>query len=91
MYLYLGQSVVVPEDSVIGVFDMDNTTGSKITKDFLVEAERAGRVTAVSEELPKSFVVCGQGGENEVYLSQLASNTLQRRSAYAMQNLYMRE
>ena len=85
MYLYLGQDVVVPESSVIGVFDLDNTTCSFITRQFLNKAEKSGRVTAVSDELPKSFVVCNEGGEDEIYLSQLTSTTLLKRSAAAMQ------
>ena len=58
MYLHLGQGVVVPEASVIGIFDLDNTTGSKITRKFLENAEKNGRIISVSDELPKSFVIC---------------------------------
>jgi len=86
MYLHVGQSVVVPEASVIGIFDLDNTTGSHITRKFLSDAEKAGRVISVSEELPKSFVVCCEGSNPpcghppKIYLSQLSSQTLQKRS-----------
>ena len=58
LYLHLGQNVVVPESSVIGIFDMDNTTGSRVTHKFLSDAEKAGRVINVTDELPKSFVLC---------------------------------
>jgi len=58
MYLHLGQNVVVPESSVVGVFDLDNTTSSHITRKFLGDAEKAGHVINVSDDLPKSFVVC---------------------------------
>ena len=61
MYLHLGQGVVVPEADVIGVFDLDNTTSSHITRKFLSDAERAGKVISVSGELPNSFVVCSEG------------------------------
>ena len=80
MYLHLGQNVVVPEASVIGVFDLDNTTGSHITRKFLGDAEKAGRIRSVSDELPKSFVVCGEDNEMTIYLSQLSSQTLLKRS-----------
>ena len=79
MYLHIGQSVVVPEADIVGIFDLDNTTGSHITRKFLSEAEKGGRVTAVSDELPKSFVVCGESASMEIYLSQLSSATLQKR------------
>jgi len=80
MYLHLGQNVIVPEADVIGIFDLDNTTGAHITRFFLNEAEKAGRVTAVSEELPKSFILCGKNKDFVVYLSQLSSQTLLKRS-----------
>lgn len=80
MYLHLGQSVVVPFGDVIGVFDMDNTTGSHLTRDFLNRAEKEGRVVDVSGDLPKSFALCRSGmGPPMVYLSQLSAATLLKR------------
>ena len=80
MYLHLGQSVVVPFRDVIGVFDMDNTTSSHLTRKFLERAEREGRVVNVSDDLPKSFTLCqNKAGEVTVYLSQLSSATLYKR------------
>jgi len=80
MYLHLGQSVVVPEADVIGIFDLDNTTGSKITKIFLGDAEKSGNVINVSDELPRSFIVSGAGKNITVYLSQLSPQTLLKRT-----------
>ena len=80
MYLHLGQNVVVPEAELIGVFDLDNTTGSLITRKFLSDAEKAGCIINVSEELPRSFIVSGFGNEITVYLSQLSPQTLLKRS-----------
>ena len=37
MYLHLGSSVVIPQSDVLGIFDLDNTTSSRITRDFLNE------------------------------------------------------
>ena len=59
---------------------MDNTTGSHITRRFLSGAEKAGNVISVSDELPKSFVVCQENNKTDVYLSQLSSQTLSKRS-----------
>jgi hypothetical protein len=80
MYLHLGQNVVVPTDSIIGIFDLDNTTASHITRAFLKSAEKAGRVVNISDDLPKAFILCREGEKTTVYLSQLASSTLYRRS-----------
>ncbi|MDD4509803.1 MAG: DUF370 domain-containing protein [Oscillospiraceae bacterium] len=80
MYLHLGQNTVVPFQSILGIFDLDNTTGSQWTRQFLKEAEDAGRVISISEELPKSFVLCMEQGESTIYLSQLSPTTLLKRA-----------
>ena len=82
MYLYLGQETVVPMREVVGIFDMENTTISKSTRDLLSEAEKQGRVVTVSTELPKSFVVCVENGKRNVYISQLSSQTLIKRTKF---------
>ena len=79
MYLHLGQDVVVPEAAIVGIFDLDNTTGSHITRAYLNRAEAAGSIISVSEELPKSFIVCSENNRTDVYLSQLSPQTLQKR------------
>ncbi|MEG0441157.1 MAG: DUF370 domain-containing protein [Oscillospiraceae bacterium] len=76
MYLHLGQAVVVTGESVLGIFDMDNTTASPRTRGFLEQAERGGGLVDVSGDLPASFVVC----DDKVYLSQLSTATLLKRS-----------
>ena len=82
MYLHLGQSVVVPYRDIVGVFDLDNTTASRRTREMLEQAQREGRVVNVSDDLPKSFVLCrrGRAGEERVYLSQLSAATLKGRA-----------
>lgn len=80
MYLHLGQDTVVDTNTLAGVFDLDNTTVSKHTRAFLTKAQQEGRVVNVSAELPKSFIVCVDGGVETIYLSQLAPGTLLKRS-----------
>jgi hypothetical protein len=80
MYLHLGQSVVVPAGSVVGIFDLDNASQSHLTRRFLREAEEAGNVVSVSAELPKAFAVCFENGRQTVYLSQISAPTLQKRA-----------
>ena len=80
MYLHLGQETVVPVREIVGIFDMDNTTISKNTRGFLADAQKAGRVFNVSQELPKSFIVCrDEKGNETVYISQISVATLRGR------------
>jgi len=80
MYLHLGQSIVAEEAYIIGIFDLDNTTGSRITRGFLENAEKTGNVINVSDELPRSFIVSGIENNVTVYLSQLSPQTLLKRT-----------
>ncbi len=80
MYLHLGQNTIVMTNRILGVFDLDNTTGSKSTKEFLAKAQREGRVVDVTWELPKSFIICEEQGREIVYLSQMTPATLQKRT-----------
>ena len=76
MYLHLGQSVVVPYRNILGIFDLDVRT-----REFLDRAEREGRVVSVGGDLPRSFVLAGQGsGPARVYLSPLSSAALLNRA-----------
>ena len=84
MYLHLGQETVVRERDSIGIFDLDNTTVSRHTRKTLIEAEKAGRVINVTDDLPKSFGITTppgkKTGEDMVYLCQLSTGTLKKRS-----------
>ncbi len=83
MYIHLGNNTMLKTDEIIGIFDLDNATVSKRTRDFLSRAEKEKKVITTSYELPKSFVVASKGkGEMRVYLSQLSSNTLMKRTGY---------
>ncbi len=80
MYMHLGLGVIVREEDVVGIFDLDNTTSSAATKDFLRRAQEEDRVEEVCYDLPRSFVVCTGGPVERVYLAQAAPSTLLRRS-----------
>ena len=81
MVLALGPGVVVPFRAGGGFVDLGNTPASHRTRSFLTRAEKEGRVVNVSEDLPKSFVLCvGRDGRRTVYISQLSPATLLRRA-----------
>ncbi|NLT58648.1 MAG: DUF370 domain-containing protein [Clostridiales bacterium] len=79
MYLHLGQDVLVRKRDVIGIFDIETTTVERSTRDFLARAERESRVTTLTSELPRSFVLTQEQGVLRVYIGQIATATLRRR------------
>ena len=82
MYIHLGNNVMLPTSEIIGIFDLESSTVSKRTRDFLTKAEKEGRVITVSYGLPRSFVVAGNRDNIKIYISQISSSTLRRRTGY---------
>lgn len=82
MFLHIGGDFVIPLKNVIGILDIDVTTISKDTREFLRVAEEEGFIEAISEDLPKSFVVTETKRKSKIYLSPISSTTLQRRASY---------
>ena len=78
MYLNIGSDMAVREKSIIGIFDMDNTSTSRRTREFLERSEKEGQVVPC-DDLPKSFVLTAEYGLSRVYLTSLNASTLERR------------
>ncbi len=82
MYLHLGNEVVVSKKEIIGIFDIENTSVGRITKDFLANASKNAQVISVSEEMPKSFIICKDTNNKvtKLYISQISPATLKKRA-----------
>ena len=78
MYLSIGNDMAVRDRSVIGIFDLDNTTVTARGREFLNRAEQEGQVVPC-DDLPKSYVLTVEYGMERVYLSGLSSATLEKR------------
>ncbi len=81
MYLHLGADISVNKKYIVAIFDLDNTSTSKITQEYFKKATNEGRVVNVSEEdLPRSFVLVHEKGEEKLYISPISSQTLSKRA-----------
>ncbi len=80
MFLHIGSDVVVRSEDIIAVFDMDNTTISKMSRNFLTEAQKSGSVINICDDLPKSYVITNFDGNTQVYISSVSSQTIYKRS-----------
>jgi len=78
MYLSIGNDMAVRDRNVIGIFDLDNTTTSKRTREFLEKNEKEGQMVPC-DDLPKSFVVTVEYGMDRIYLTSLNASTLEKR------------
>lgn len=82
MFIHLGKDVAIPVKSIIAILDLDTTTTSKITKEFLKTAEEEGFIENISEDIPKSFIITEQEKKSKIYLSHISSVTLQKRANF---------
>ena len=79
MYVNIGMDLAVRAQSVVGIFDLDNTSWSKWTRQFLADAQKEGSVIEATDELPKSFLVTSEYGMQNVYLTKYNAAILVRR------------
>lgn len=80
MYVHAGNGFVVSTRDIIGIFDMDNTTVSRLGRDFLPRAQKENEVVNATEELPKSYIVANRSGKSKVYISSFSSRVLSKRT-----------
>ena len=78
MYLPIGNDLSVRTSTIVGIFDMDNTTTSQRTRDFLQRAQKEGQLISC-DDLPKSYIVTVEYGMMRIYESTLTSATLEKR------------
>jgi extracellular matrix regulatory protein B len=86
MFLHIGRNTIVNVKNIIGIFDIETASTSKITREYLNVSPNK-QIINVTEELPKSFIVCNVGLKNKVsgnnyvkiYISQISSSTLKKR------------
>ena len=75
MYVHLGQTIVVREIEILGLFDLDHITYNAKAAAFVNTAAQRGKLVLCTDDLPRSAVVTNQA----VYLSPFSTATLLRR------------
>ena len=73
MYVHIGENKVLRKKDIMFIFDLDSSTVSVHTRNYLKKAEKEKRVTMLGYDLPKSFVVTK---DHKVYLSPLNTATI---------------
>lgn len=79
MYLHIGNGVSIKEEDIIGIFDLDTATVSKISKRFINRNERAGLVEYTDYDLPRSFILVGGKKNARIKLSRISPSGLKIR------------
>ena len=80
MLINIGQEKMITDSEIIGIFDLDNTTVSKATRDYINFSVKENEcVTVLMEDLPKSFIVCEKEDRRTVYISPYNTATVYKR------------
>ena len=78
MYLDIGKDFSVRDSSIVGIFDLANTSTSRRTQEFLNHAEMEGQVVPCVQ-LPKSFILTSEYALPRVWLTEYSTSTLEKR------------
>jgi len=81
MYLHLGNDVLINTKDIIGIFDIENTSTSRLTKKYLNDKSEKKTIVNVSYEMPKSFIICKNNNQEFIYISQISVATLRKRAS----------
>ena len=79
MYLRVEENIIVNSNDIIGIFDMDNTTVSRLGRTFLAKSEKNGLIINSTDDLPKSFVVTNEDKNTKIFISSVSSKILAKR------------
>jgi len=78
MYIHLGGEKIIRTSQVVAIFDISIEQSSKLSRQFMAQAQKNRGVETIGEEEPKSIVVT----EERVYYSPISTSTLKKRARY---------
>ena len=73
MFIQITKEKFIRQKDIIGVFDLDTSTVSGVTKTFLSRAEKKNKTVGIST-LPKSFVLTGDKKDYKDYKIYFSAN-----------------
>lgn len=88
MFLHLGNDVYVNQKDIVAVCNLDTASVSKNTQIYLKKAEEMGIVETICLDIPKTFVIVRKKNKDKVYLTNISSVTLLKRSENSEGNLF---
>ncbi|MGI6584924.1 MAG: DUF370 domain-containing protein [Gracilibacteraceae bacterium] len=82
MFIHLGGDVVISLKDIISIMDIESSSTSGDTKEFLKTAEDEGFIRKISEDEEKSFILTEKNKKTIIYLSPISSVTLYKRAGF---------
>lgn len=78
MYIHIGGDFAVREEEIVCIMDIENSSTSKITKEFLRKVGK--KIINVSDDFPRTFIITKKKKNIKIYISPISSSTLYRRA-----------
>ena len=78
-YLQLEKGESIDKNEIIGIFDMETASLSTDTKNFFRRKEEEKGVVSLSNDLPKSFIVCEGEYGDRMYISGISTESVKKR------------
>ena len=80
MYLHIGNGKSVKKKDIVGIFDLDTATVSKITRGFVNKMQKSGKLEYYDADLPRTFVLIENRDGAKLRLSRISTQGLKQRA-----------
>ena len=80
MYLHIGNSESIKKSEIIGIFDLDTSTVSSVTKKYIEKMQKNGRVEYNDTDLPRTFIIIKDKKSEKIKLSRISATSLIQRT-----------
>lgn len=85
MFLHIGNDVYIPEKDIIAICNLDTASVSKNTQLYLKKCEEKKIIEPICDDIPKTFILLKKNGKDKIYLTNISSSTLQKRSLMSLE------
>ncbi len=75
MFLFIGGDTSIKSSDVVGIFNIEECSVSRVTADYLAACQKSGKIVDLTSDLPKSFIVTPQ----KTYISNVSNDTIRKR------------
>ena len=81
-YLHIGNGITIKKNGIIGIFDLDSSTVSGVTRKYISANERKGKILYGDSDLPRAFILYDEDGTKDyrIRLSRISSGGLKQRA-----------
>lgn len=78
--MHLGNSETVRDGDIVGIFDIENATLAKSSRDFLTKMQKELKTVNIAKDLPAAFVLTAEEYTDRIYITSLSAKVLSART-----------